>query len=249
MSNFKFSLFNKGWIHKQPQLITLNGFLDVNNFTMLKGSIEKVRGWKKLELIPVANTDKTPTYPLQGPLVQSIFEYIKYEEEEIRLGPFQFNYLQAFGLPPRLRYQVDFSNEEPNDNTYGLIFQCELTCELVEVSYTYLSGLVIGGPAVRVGHLSTRDSATLLALIYNPYDGSLVFARYINQPLTGYGFILWSDLGYSIVPGDIMKLRQISTYVWRIILNDVILATVTDTVIPPSNNCSGFVQLRTFDNT
>jgi len=250
MPNFKFSIFNKGWVHKQLQLISLDGFSDVSNFTMLKGAIEKVKGWKKLELIPISNTDKTPTYPLQG-LVQSIFEYIKFEEEEIRLSPFEFNYLEAFGLPPRLRYTTDFSNspeDGPNENTYGLIFTCELSCGLTQALYTILSDTEIAGPSVRVGHLSTRDSATLLALIYNPFDGSLAFVRYINQPLTIYGTILWSDLGLSIVTGDIIEIRQIATNTWRILLNSVILATITDTVLPDTNNCNGVVQLRSFDN-
>lgn len=52
MPNFKFNIFNKGWHFRQQHLVGLDGFSDVNNFVIYKNAIEKVRGWKRLELNP-----------------------------------------------------------------------------------------------------------------------------------------------------------------------------------------------------
>jgi len=52
MPNFKFNKFTKGWHFRQQHLLGLDGFSDINNFCIYKNAIEKVRGWKRLELIP-----------------------------------------------------------------------------------------------------------------------------------------------------------------------------------------------------
>lgn len=52
MPKFKFSNFQKGWFHDNPHLVGLDGFNSVNNFVLYKHGIEKIRGWKKLNLIP-----------------------------------------------------------------------------------------------------------------------------------------------------------------------------------------------------
>jgi hypothetical protein len=52
MANFKFQDFKKGWHFRQQHLVSLDGFNDVNNFVIYKSAIEKVRGWKRLELNP-----------------------------------------------------------------------------------------------------------------------------------------------------------------------------------------------------
>lgn len=53
MPNFKFQDFKKGWYFRKPHLVGLDGFDDVNNFVIYKSAIEKVRGWKKLALVPM----------------------------------------------------------------------------------------------------------------------------------------------------------------------------------------------------
>lgn len=52
MPNFKFNKFTQGWHFRQQHLLGLDGFSDVNNFVIYKNGIEKVRGWKRLELNP-----------------------------------------------------------------------------------------------------------------------------------------------------------------------------------------------------
>lgn len=50
--NFKFASFHKGWYFHKPHLVGLDGMNDVNNFVIYKDGIEKVRGWKLLNLNP-----------------------------------------------------------------------------------------------------------------------------------------------------------------------------------------------------
>jgi hypothetical protein len=55
MAKFKFSNFQKGWFFKNPHLVGLDGFNDVNNFILYQHGIEKVKGWKRLNLTPIGS--------------------------------------------------------------------------------------------------------------------------------------------------------------------------------------------------
>lgn len=63
MAKFQFKNFNKGWYFRQPHLLGLDGWSDVNNFVIYKNAIEKVRGWRRLELVatdsPIDGFDTT----------------------------------------------------------------------------------------------------------------------------------------------------------------------------------------------
>lgn len=247
MPNYKFFKFNKGWVHKQPQLTELDGFSDVNNWVVFKNAIEKVRGWEKLPLLPI---NASVGYPLEGFEIQSIHDYVKFEEENIRIGNVYFDHLLFFGLPKNIRWLVDFpsfptlpdTDNEPNPDGYGLIYTCDLVCGFPEISYTWIGGNFIAGPAIRVDPSSTADSASLLGFVYNPFSHQLVFGRWINQPLTDYSAILFS-IAATLISGDVIKIVAVASDTYQLFLNAALLATITD-ILPLSSECVGLILLR-----
>lgn len=190
-------------------------------------------------------------YPLLGPRVKSIFEYIKFEEEKIHLIPFSFDLLLFFGLPPNFNYFIDFLGEPAIENgtivypseTYGLAYTCDDACILTEIESIYNIGDVIAGPALwKAG--STKDNATGYALIYNPFTDSLVFTRYINQPLTNYSVILKKHLTIGLLTGQSIKIKVVGFGIFELYANDVLFSTAVDTAIPINQLCKGIAELR-----
>jgi len=194
-----------------------------------------------------------PSYPLLGPHVQAIFEYIKFEQEDIHLGDFNFNLIDFFGIPPGFNYIIDLitpftENGEViySEEAYGLIYTCDTPCILTEIESTYNIGDLIAGPALVVNG-STKDNTTGYALLYNPFNDSLVFTRYNAQPLTNYGFILSKNLNIGLSLGETFKLKLIGTNIFEIYANGVLLDTVVDnglSSIGTANLCKGIIEVR-----
>ena len=228
MPDIKSNKFNKGWYFRQQHLVGLDGFTDVNNFVIYENAIEKVRGWKKLILRPFKFSDAPDTiniiidnvsllidelndsfydpntlvpitYPLAGPEVLSIFEYLKFQEEEIHLGNLGFDPIQFFNVPRQFNYNFDFRGNPINDinecdNTaYGLFWTCDIVnCIFPSANVTYSSNPcnILAGPAIAIHPPFNRDFATLYGLIYDSVNTQLVLAKWINQSLITYGEIL-----------------------------------------------------------
>ena len=193
-----------------------------------------------------------PQYPLIGPHVQSIFEYIKFEEEDIHLRPFEFDLLEYFGLPEGFNYDVDFFDTPligddlvVSPLAYGVISTCDVACGLASISstYTYHIGQLIAGPAIRIV-VADKDNAVLYAAVYNARDHVVVFCRFVFQPLINYGFKLGVKHNIILHDGDQLKLQGTGiTYI--VTLNDVlIIGPVTDIGVDAGNECVGVVEIR-----
>lgn len=282
MPDVKFNKFRKGWFFRQPHLIGLDGFNDVNNFVIYKNAIEKVRGWDKLILIPEKFSDAIDsfsqtiddfdfiiddlddsamdpfslvdiTYPLQGPEVLSIFEYLRFQEEEIHLGDLVFNPITFFNVPRRFRYLSDFRRiprREDNgtcDNTaYGMLWTCDITnCPgpFSEVTYDNNPCNIFAGPAIGIQAPYNKDNATLYGLIYDPVNTQLVLAVWNHQSLTSYGTIL-DTFNVTLSLGDRFRIADNGDNTLSAFLNDTeVIGPVNDDLGLLPNSCFGVIWI------
>lgn len=195
-----------------------------------------------------------PDYPLIGPHVQSIFEYIKFEKEDIHLGSFIFDYLTYFGLPPGFNYDIDFFSipafeEGINPASYGIISTCDAACALntVEAEYIYNFGVTIAGPAIRIVS-GDKTNATLYAALYNARDHILVLVRYLNQSVISYGKKLGVIFDVNLVAGDRVKLTGTDNDYSVSINGALAIGPIHNTDISDANVCVGAIELS-LDNT
>ena len=282
MSKFKFIDFKRGWFHRHEGLVGLDGFSRVNNFVVYENAIEKVRGWKRLELEPLKYSDAIDSfphiiddfnyiidslndsflnpitlvnieYPLVGPYVQSIYPYIKFEEENIRLGSFAFDILEFFGLVGGFNYTIDF-NENPADesgrvnDSYGIIYTCDKSCDLISHETTLGSDPIIGGPAFRVSSGSTKDIATFYGMIYDPFKHQLVFSRWLNASVKSYHQIMDVINGVTYPAGTKLRATEITLNQFKFFVDDVEVKDITDFgtgIIGSGGTCFGMVKLLT----
>lgn len=193
-----------------------------------------------------------PSYPLLGPNVQSIFEYIKFEIENIHLGEFDFDILDFFGVPSQFNYNIDFFSTPviDDDNTvspgaYGIISTCDFECLLsnIDVVFTYKDHTLISGPAVRVFQ-DDKDNAILYAALYNARDHLLILVKYVNQPLTRYGTKLAVLHNITLALNDVIKLRATGTS-YSVFINCVlVIGPIVDTEIDDTNKCIGVIEIQ-----
>lgn len=193
-----------------------------------------------------------PEYPLIGPDVLSVFEYIRREQEDIHLGEFTFDFLDFFGLPPGFNYNIDFfktpvisdSPLEYSDQSYGVISTCE-PCPLntIEVEFTFLEGPIIAGPALRIVS-DDKDNARLYAALYNPRDNLLVFVKYLNKSLISYGIKLAVVFNVNLHTGDIVKLSATGSFYSVYINGILVISNIHDTSIDNTNACTGVVAVQ-----
>lgn len=241
---FKFNKFTKGFYYRQQHLVGLDGFLDVNNFVIYKNAIESTKGYKFLPLNLVeAFVAATLEYPLAGRAVQSIFSYVKYEEENIKLGPADFDYIEYFGLSDSFEYTIGFlkppADAEDADN-YGLLYTCDKECNLVSQETTIGTSSIIGGIAVKVVDGSTKENASFYGLIYNPIDNTLKFGKWTNHTVETYDTILWS-ISATYPVGTKLRVTELAAGDFRIFVDDVQIQAISDTTI--NGNCFGMVKL------
>lgn len=187
-------------------------------------------------------------YPLLGPRVKSIFEYIRHEEETIHIEEIQTTLLDFFGLVDTFNFFTDFlitpfddTTETYPEEAYGLIYTCDDECLMTEIESEYNAGPLKAGPAVFVNG-STKDDATGYALIYDPVGHKLAFVRFDNDPLTDYPRVLFK-LGITITSGQPFKFKIIGLGIFEIYVNNFLLTTVFDTD-GIDCRCKGIAQIR-----
>ena len=188
-------------------------------------------------------------YPLLGPRVKSIFEYIRHEEETIHIEEIQTNLLDFFGLVDTFNYFTDFFGGGPVDHpgniyppeSYGLIYTCDDECLMTEIESEYNAGPLKAGPAIFVNG-STKDDATGYALIYDPVGNKLAFVRFENDPLTDYPTVLFK-LTITITTGQPYSFKIIGLGIFEIYVNSFLLNTVFDDNGIDAR-CKGVAQIR-----
>lgn len=250
----KFNKFNKGWYFKQQHLVGLDGFTDVNNFVIYKNGIEKVHGWKKLHLKPTAPVSPNTTihYPLD-PEVLSIFEYLKFQEEEIHLGELVFNPITFFNVPREFHYFSDFTGKPRTQDTgdcsstaYGMLWTCDIIdCmkPFAEITYDDNPCNILAGPAIGIQAPFNRNNATLYGLIYDPINTQLVLAKWIHQPLTTYGTILGTD-NITLGLGDKFRIVENDDGTISAFVNGVeVIGPITDIDINIDTGCIGVIWI------
>lgn len=252
MPDVKFNRFTKGWYFRQQHLVGLDGFTDVNNFVIYKNGIEKVHGWRKLHLQPTAPVAPNTTihYPLD-PEVLSIFEYLKFQEEEIHLGELVFNPITFFNVPRELHYFSDFTGiprtqdtEVCSSTAYGMLWTCDiLNCmhPFAEVTYDDNPCNILSGPAIGIQAPFNHNNATLYGLIYDPINTELVLAGWNHQSLSDYGTVL-GVYSVTLSPGDIYKILVNDDGTISGLLNNTeVLGPVNDIFNILNNSCTGII--------